>query len=338
MKMKRNILTFFALTCLLISINAQIIYVDSQFGNDINTGNKDKPFKTIKKAIRIVNQLTGKGNITIKIKPGLYLLDERVDINPVRVLDEKSKLSIEAAILPGDSLWSPLKMPIIESISVNNSETQFNHSTGFLVSSNFVEFKGIKFLGNANPLVKYYYPISRENPNLKSLIVSQCMFIGDKNSATIQGGVWAHGHDININHNVFYQCRNAILLFKNLNNSIIKNNIIYDSYESAFWMGDDENLKFENNIISKSKYFWVGAPDSKSDFKISNSIISGNKNFRGVWGGDNLMLSKRKFIETNINKKETISLVERVGVKIPLSHLHIIPESVSLKFKAGIFK
>jgi parallel beta-helix repeat protein len=69
------------------------------------------------------------------------------------------------------------------------------------------------------------------------------LFIGDKNTGVIQGGVWAHGTEIDISNNIFYGCRNAILLFNNINNSIINNNIIYGAYESALWMGNDKNLE-----------------------------------------------------------------------------------------------
>ncbi len=318
--------------------NAQEFYVDSKNGNDMNTGNVTTPLKTIQKAIEITNELTGQGDITIKVMPGIYILSNRIDINPVRILNENSKFIIESAILPDDSLWTPLKMPVVVSCSANNSETQFQHSTGFLVASDFVEFRGIKFLGNANPSVSYYYPITRENSDLKHLVVSQCVFIGDKNSGIIQGGVWAHGTDININHNVFYQCRNAILLFQNINNSIISNNIIYDAYESALWMGNDENLKFENNIVSNCDYFWIGDPDSKTEFKISNSIISGNQHLRGNWGNTGITESKQKFTENNIDKTDKILLVERNSEKIPRTYLHIIPESAGYDLNAGIFK
>ena len=336
--MKKVILTLCTSIYLLASVSAQIFYVDSQNGDNMNTGKADSPLKTIQKAMEVVNTLTGSGDITIKIMPGFYLLDDRIDINPVRVLDENSKLKIEAAILPGDSLWKPASMPVIESFSTNNSKTQFEHSTGFLVASDFVEFRGIKFYGNANPLVKYYYPITRENPDLKNLVVSQCMFIGDRNSAVIQGGIWAHGIDIDINHNVFYQCRNAILLFQNINNSSISNNIIYNAYESAFWMGNDVNMKFENNIISNCNYFWVGDQASKIEYKISNSIISENKHFRGNWGENGLVVSTQKFLETNINKKEKIELIERISEEIPEAHLHVAPETIAYDLDAGIFK
>ncbi len=280
--MRKTILTYSILFILFCQkIIAQDFYINSSTGNDENNGTIEKPFKTISKAIHTANELTGKGSINIKLSPGIYLVQDKAPINPARILNKSDRYKIEALIMPDDSLWTPLKMPVIVSCSANNSETQFQHSTGFLVASDFVEFRGIKFLGNANPSVSYYYPITRENPDLKHLVVSPCVFIGDKNSGIIQGGIWAHRADININHNVFYQCRSAILLFQNISNSVIRNNIIYDAYESAFWMGDDENMKFENNIVSNCDYFWIGNPESKIEYKISNSIISENKHFRG---------------------------------------------------------
>jgi hypothetical protein len=337
--MKTSITMFCASLFLSISLNAQVYYVDSKNGNNINLGNKDMPFKSIEKAVKVANNLTGKGAITIKMMPGLYVLHDKVDINPVRVLDKNSQFKIEAEIMPDDSTWTPYKMPVIMSVSENNSETQFKHSTGFLVSSNYVEFRGIKFLGNPNSSVKYYYPITRQNPSLDQLVVSQCMFISDKNSGNIQGGVWAHGANIDINHNLFYQCRNAILLFKKIDYSIISNNIIYDAYESALWIGDDKNLKFENNIVSNCNYFWVGNPNSEINYVVSNSIISECKYFRGDWGDKGgITESKKKFKEININKVGEILLKERDNSKIPYSHLHLIPESVGNDLNAGIFK
>jgi hypothetical protein len=339
LKMKTNPFLLLIISLFLSQGNfAQVFYVDFQNGNDMNIGNVSMPFKTIQKAIEVTNKLTGQGGITIKMMPGLYLLSNRVDINPVRILDDNSKFIIESAIMPGDSSWTPLKMPVIVSCSTNNSETQFDHSTGFLVASSFVEFRGIKFYGNSNPLVSYYYPITRENPNLKNLVVSQCVFIGDKNSSVIQGGIWAHGADVSINHNVFYQCRNAVLLFQNINNSVISNNIVYGAYESAFWMGDDKNLIFKNNIVSNCDYFWIGNPDSKIEFKIANSIISDNQHYRGNWGDGGIKENKKKFIETNINKTNRIFLVERNSERIPLTHLHIMPDSTGSDLSSGIFK
>ncbi len=318
--------------------NAQVFYVDSKNGSDVNTGDLRTPFKTIQKAIDIANKLTGKGAITIKIMPGMYPLYDKIDISPVRILNENGKLIIESAILPGDTLWDPLKMPIILSFSENNSDTQFLHSTGFLVNSNFVEFRGIKFYGNTNPSVNYYYPITRESPALNSLTVSQCLFIGDKNTGVIQGGVWAHGTEINISNNIFYGCRNAILLFNNINNSIITNNIIYGAYESALWMGNDKNLKFENNIISNCNYFWIGDPNCEIEFTLSKSIISENNKYRGCWGNTGITESNQIFIEKKINKSDKIALIEIIDESVPYRYLHTQIETAGNDLNAGIFK
>ncbi len=75
----------------------------------------------------------------------------------------------------------------LQSVSGNNSDAQFKHSVGFLVAANNVKFLGIKFTGNANPGVNYYYPITKEDSLLKGLEVSQCYFAGDRYSAPIQG-------------------------------------------------------------------------------------------------------------------------------------------------------
>ncbi|NQU51526.1 MAG: right-handed parallel beta-helix repeat-containing protein [Bacteroidetes bacterium] len=336
--MKKVIMFLCVSLFVLTSVNAQVFYVDLKKGDDMNTGNKGEPFKSIQKAVEKANKLTGTGSITIKLRPGLYVLHDKVDINPVRIFDENSKFIIESEVSPGDSIWKPHKMPVIASMSANNSDTQFKHSTGFLVSSNHTEFKGIKFYGNSNPYVAFYYPISRENPKLEGLKVSQCMFVGAKNSGVIQGGIWAHGADINIDHNVFYQCRNAILLFQEIDNSIISNNIIYDAYESAFWMGNDDNLKFENNIVSNCNYFWVGDPKCEIEFSISNSIISDCKHFVGNWGNKGVTESNKKFMEHNINKEDKIFLIGPEGYTFPQAHLHLKPESIGDDLNAGIFK
>ena len=88
--MKKVIMFLCVSLFVLTSVNAQVFYVASKKGNDINIGNKGKPFKSIQKAVEKANKLTGTGSITIKLKPGLYVLHDKIDINPVRILDEKS--------------------------------------------------------------------------------------------------------------------------------------------------------------------------------------------------------------------------------------------------------
>ena len=92
----------------------------------------DKPFKTLTKAVQTANELTGKGSINIKLFPGMYILYDKVSINPVRILGDTEKFTIEALIMPDDSNWAPEKIPVIQSISDNNSITQIPHAVGLL--------------------------------------------------------------------------------------------------------------------------------------------------------------------------------------------------------------
>ena len=130
---------------------AQDLYVDPLKGNDQHIGTINKPLATLERAANIANSFTGSGSISIRLFPGLYILKDKVSINPLRILNDTAKYIVEAVIMPDDKDWSPDKMPVIKSISVNNSDTQFPHATGFLVSSNDVIIRGLKFHGNPNP-------------------------------------------------------------------------------------------------------------------------------------------------------------------------------------------
>ena len=111
---------------------AQDFFVNPSSGSDGNIGTMDKPFKTLTKAVQTANELTGKGSISIKLFPGRYILYDKVSINPVRILGDTEKFTIEALIMPDDSNWTPEKMPVIQSISDNNSITQMSHAVGLL--------------------------------------------------------------------------------------------------------------------------------------------------------------------------------------------------------------
>lgn len=344
--MKTIIATIFIYSILFISlcqnVNAQDFYVNPLIGNDVNKGTIENPYKTIEKAIQKANETTGSGSINIRLFPGVYVLHDKISINPVRIMGNSDRFTIEALIMPDDSGWTPEKMPIVQSISDNNSETQFIHSTGFLVSANNVSIRGLKFIGNPNPLVPYYYPITRENPLLKNLEVSQCYFIAEKNSSSIQGAIWAHGQEITVEHCVFYNCRNAILLFKNINKCLIKNNLIYGAYESAMWIGDnDANFEFSKNIISACNFIIVKGSNYKYRYKLSDCVFIGNRNYVGHWSetDDGISISKENdCIEINILRTGEIKLVERETEYYPMDYLHLSSNSVGYNLNVGIFK
>ncbi|GMN06126.1 hypothetical protein MTsPCn5_15150 [Croceitalea sp. MTPC5] len=341
--MKKSLYFFATLVLFLLpKTYSQEIYVDSQNGNDTYVGDLEAPFKSLSNAIAYVNSLTGKGTITIKLFPGLYVLNKRLDINPVRMMTDSTRFVIEAVHMPDDADWSQEKMPKIQSVSSNNSETQFPHATGFLVSSAYVTIRGLKFLGNANPAVNYYYPISKENQELADLEVSQCYFIGNKETAPIQGGVWAHGQNNSVANCVFYECRNAVLFFNNVDGFNISNSIVYGAYESAFWFGPkDYEFSFNNNVIVNNNNFLVGPKNLKYSSVFSNSIIANNKGYVGYWSRDEqrvLELKNPDIKENGLLKSGEFNLKLNDAIKLDKDHLHLTGDTKKKKIKAGIFK
>lgn len=326
---------------------SQTYFTDPLNGNDNNKGSSKEPFATLEKAVKEANESTGTGQITIKLFPGLYVLQDKLILNPVRVINDTTKYTIEAVVMPDDTSWTAYKMPIIQSISTNNSATQFPHATGILVASDNVVIRGLKFIGNpksfsGSPNLKtYYYPISKENEKLKHLEVSQCLFIAEKNSAPIQGGIWAHGPETNVNNCVFYNCRNAILLFKSVEGFSITNSIIYGAYQSAIWMGPiQSNFVFKNNVITKCDYFWVRPENTSPKYQFSDCLISENNHYTGFYTNVGLIetSSNKNFKEMNVIKQGKVNLIEVNGDVLPDNILHLKPESVGYSLKAGIFK
>lgn len=339
--MKRSLILLFSFHFIMIvGTYAQHIYVDADAKTPVELGTVEAPFGSLAKAIAHANALTGQGEILIEVLPGIYLLDDRVDVNPVRVMSDSTRFIIKAAIMPDDTAWTPQAMPVIQSISENNSSTQFPHATGLLIASSHVSIQGLKFLGNANPKVNYYYPISKEDQDLRDLLISQCYFIGDKEAAKIQGGIWAHGPQNTVSHCIFYGCRNAVLFFKNVEGFTIEHTIVYGSYESAFWFGrEDYAFTFTHNVIANNAYFLVGPKDLTYSSSFSHSVIQ-NKGFVGYFSreGQSVMeLSDPDIKMDHIRESGLIQLQMNLSVELDTFHLHLTKDSEGADLQAGIF-
>ena len=327
----------------LLSGRGQVYFVDKKNGRDTNDGSASHPLKSLNKALELANQLTGQGSVTVKVMPGTYVLEDKLVVNPVRRFADTSRFTIEAYVNPDDKNWSPEKMPLITSMSENNSETLFSHSVGFLVASEKVTIRGIKFLGNVNQSVSYYYPIVKEDSTLADLEVTQCMFIGDKETSIIQGGIWAHGPKNVIDHCVFYECRNAVLLFDNVRGFRVTNSIISKAYESAFWWTPkDVEFEFQNNILIENENIIVSSRTKNPVYSspIKNSTISNNKGFVGYWSreeGSVLPNQAPKIRLENVKREANIRLQENFGTSWNREHLHAKDKNGDL-IKVGIFK
>ncbi len=323
---------------------AQEYHINGNTGIDTNDGSIEKPFKSLDHAIDYVNKLTGTGDITLVVHSGIYTLTDKLVINPVRIMNDTTYFTLRASILPDEEGWSPQKMPVIQSVSGNNSNTQFAHATGILVSSKNVNIQGIKFLGNNNPDVEYYYPISKEDPSLANLSVSQCMFIGDKESAKIQGGIWAHGPNNRVDHSIFFECRNAVLFFQNVEGFEITNSIIADSYESAFWFtGEDVSFEFTNNLLLNNECLVVAGGTNSPNYssRIKDSALFNNKGILGVWSREKskvLLVHNDGLKMENSQYLTSAELHLNLNVNFEKMHLHPRKLKVSQSVQPGLFE
>ncbi|ANH79636.1 hypothetical protein A8C56_00395 [Niabella ginsenosidivorans] len=336
--MKKSIGMFLTGLIVMTALHAQTFYVDPVNGSDQADGSSSAPFASLKRAAENVTRYQGDTTVVIKLLPGLYVLDDKIVLSREQK-NASSSFIIEAAVMPDDTGWTPSEMPVIQSLSGNNSTTQFPHAAGFLVATNNVSIRGLKFVGNANPATKYYYPVTREATIYTGLNISQCYFVGERNSAPIQGAIWAHGHGTTITHCIFYGCKNALLLFNAIRNFSVTHSIIYGAYEAAVWFGPYiSDFIFENNIVTQCNFFWLRPEGTYPAYRFSSSLIANNKHFMGVYlnSGGLAESENRNQIEINIRKSGSVTLNEVTSDGMQKGYLNLSPNSDGHGYNAGI--
>ncbi len=339
-----RMLPFFGTLLLLALVSplpAQVVYVDAVKGREEAKGTLTDPLASLEKAVALAGSFTGNEPVTIKIYPGLYVLRQQAVLRTTRQLDDTLPYTLEAAVMPDDSAWQPGKMPVIQSVSPNNSEVQFVHAVGFLVARPNVSFRGLKFLGNAHPEVAYYYPITRENESYRGLTVSQCIFVGEKNSAPIQAAIWAHGAGTHVDHSVFYGCKNAFVLIKAIKDFSLTHSIIHGAYEAAVWYGPDNDpqFTFRNNIVTGCNFFWLRPENTTPAYTFSNSLIANNQHYMGLYTRKGpVEAPKNAHKEVGIKKTGNVQLREVDFKGMPRDYLNPTPGSNGSELNAGIFK
>lgn len=317
---------------------AQTVHVNAATGNDAANGKVETPVETLQRAIELAKTFKPGESVTVKVAPGLYTLRDQVVIDK-RNTDE-AWLTIEAAAMPDDADWKPAQMPVIQSISANNNKTQFQHAVGFLIAADHVRIRGLKFIGNGNPEVQYYYPVSRKDSTLTGLDVSQCYFIGERNSAPIQGSIWAHGAGIHVDHCIFYGTKNALLLFMAIRDFSLKNSVIVGAYESAVWFGTFHGpFVFENNIIANSEYLWLRAEKTLPKYHFKNCLFTDMKHEMGYYGQNGAVpADKNAHSEEHVGRSGKLLLSEVATNGLPRDYLNPLPNSAGKELNAGIFK
>jgi len=295
----------------------QTLYVDAHKGKNNAKGSANDPILTLDEAVLKTNSFKGSQAITIKLGPGLYTITHKLTIKSSGPANGTSSYTIEAMTLPDEKSWKPTSMPVVLSVSDNNADFEFAHCEGLFIAQNNVIIRGLKFLGNPNTNVHYYYPIRRQDKTLTGLNVSQCFFIGEANSSAIQSAFWASGEGIHVDHCIFHNSKIAFVLGGNINGFSLTHSIIYGAYNTAIWYGFDgtrQKFTFKNNIVTNCYYVMVyPVENGQPNYTFNDSYITNNKNYLGNYpkAQDKFFVEQNKHIkEINVKKSGLIELAD----------------------------
>jgi hypothetical protein len=346
--MKRVYILFIICFVFGAAVNAQTLYIDVVKGNDGASGGQTDPVASLEKAVLLAKNFKANEPVTFKIAPGLYTLTHQLEIGSAKAPEDTGRYTFEALVMPDDSGWNPYMMPVIQSVSANNTHQHFNHCAGLEIKRSNVRITGLKFVGNANPATAYYYPIERDSAILENLEVSQCYFIGERNSSPVQGAMYVQGAGIHVDHCIFYGCKNALLVFDSIKGLVVTNSIIYGAYEAAVWHGDrgkifqDVPFRFENNIVYGCNYFWLEIkPANLGLYTFRNSLISGNEHIlAGQDNNGNLIpfTGKETYRADGVRTSGVVLLSDVKTDGLPKDYLNLLPASAGYDLHAGIFK
>jgi hypothetical protein len=321
----------------------QTLYVSVEKGNDHATGAKGGPLQTLDAAIAKANKFSGNEPVKIILGPGLYTVTHKLMINTAGRLGKES-FTIEALIMPDDKVWQPADLPVIVSITGNNSDYEFPHCEGLLIGQGNVTIRGLKFIGNPNNKVRNYYPIRRQDKTLTGLTVSQCYFIGEANSSPIQSSFWACGAGIHVDHCIFHNSKIAFVLGDGVNDFSLTHSIIDGAYNTAIWYGfakTTAKFTFKNNVITNCYYVMVyPVEDGQPTYTFSNSYITGNANYLGNYpkAQDKFIAEVNQHIrEVNIHKNGLIKFENVADDGITKDNLNLSATSAGKSTGAGIF-
>lgn len=373
MRLQTKFFTYLFLITISILSSAQntiSIYVNPAIGNDSNSGTKELPLKSLAGAFKLVNSNEGNDAITIYLSSGVYAVNESAKFLPTkRSFTKTARLTIRAEVLPDDPDWNTGSMPtFIHTMPLSDDwmgvKDPFGGGMyGIKIEMSHVTLQGLKILGA--PVVEHpekgkiirVYPITRTNPALDDLEITQCLFAGDEVNSPNHLGIIANGTGIVVDHCIFYNLKQAIVYWSRKSTGhVMRNTLIYGGYGCGVWTSAIANdFVFENNVIANSQYAWISQLDrdqgqqelgaveiKKSEpilYQVNNSLFAGNKKITGTGGGPQLNFKDIEPILLKFNNTKIIDQpVELDYNQESKNFLHPIAGSEASKIGVGLFK
>jgi len=343
--MVKKIFFFLLLAMSFLIASAEEIYINAKTGNDINTGTKGQPLKTIAEAAKRINVNNKKEAATIILSEGVYPLTETVLFNNNKFSVE-NRLTIRAEVLPDDVNWNPQRMPVITTmIPAKLTPGDGEESRGFEIEVSHVTIEGLRFTGS--PVYYYidgkqnrrYYPVWREGKNLDDLVVTQCLFAGNVDVMPIRVAVIGSGSGLALDHCVFFNCQNSVV-FEGVEGGTSYHNamrycLVYQCNYSGVWTTKSiaDDFEFHHNIIANSRTGWIRDNNSTHIYKIHDCIFGDNIKFTGNGGDD--------AITNDFLKMDNVQLTGKIDIEKDQgknNYLQLKEGSFGWELKAGLFK
>jgi len=333
------------------------IFINSNSGNDQNTGSADKPLKSLFEAAKRVNEANGKGSINIILSEGIYGLDATVTFHPANWhFTKEERLTIRAAVLPDDADWNPGKMPVIVStmpldFKPNGRQDPLGGTSyGIQIETSHVTIQGLRVLGTPvherpeEGMVRRNYPIVREGRDLDDLRVTQCLFVGDQHVIPNHLAILASGQGVVVDHCVFYHCKDAIVFWfsdEPARNCEVHHNLFIGNYGANVWTWSAaEDLKFYNNVMGNTNVIWILNRDEKTSFSLSNSLIFGYNELVNKGGGPAGFGEKADPGKLNLGKDVIVKKEGTIQIEedpTSRNYLHLVPGTTGANLAAGLF-
>ncbi|HCO93487.1 MAG TPA: hypothetical protein DIU00_05985 [Phycisphaerales bacterium] len=328
------------------SIVAETICADARNGSDKNPGTNDKPVRTIGRVAEIVNVGTEPGPTIIKISPGIYVLAGSVEFGGVRPYTENERLVIEAAVPPDDPQWRPALMPVILYTEDPRRQGNLDGLTatyGIKIAVSHVTIRGLKFLGN--PLARNWHNcILRIGDNLDDLLVTQCVFIGDRDVIDIYSAVLATGDGFVVDHCIFRNCHACTVYWDGPRgiagrDCAMRYCIVDGAYISGVWTCQTaEDFEFHHNIVTRSEYFWMRKRiDNPNKYRVHDCVVAGNRHYSGYGvesGPTGLTGDEVTYDEENVVREGRVILEKDKRAR---NYLHPVSGSPGSDLGAGLF-
>ncbi|MHC4520016.1 MAG: DUF1565 domain-containing protein, partial [Planctomycetota bacterium] len=278
-----------AVLALLSSGRCELVHVDSRAGDDSNPGTQDAPLRTIEQAAKRVTGTAESTAATVIIAPGIYSLDRCVTFRGERIFTEQDRLTIRSRILPDDPEWSRAQMPVI--VSAENPRTggapgRPSETYSLKIQTSHVTIRGLKFLGNPS-LHNWHACVERIGPNLDDLLLTQCMFVGNRDTSNVYCAALATGNRFVVDHCVFSGCHACTVYWDGLDeiggkDCAMRHCIVTGALISAVWTCQtSEDFAFHHNVVADSQYVWMRKPGDRQTYRVANCALIGNKHFSG---------------------------------------------------------